>query len=168
MNFNKFVILLWILSSFTACKINYSFSGVNISKDVKTYQVDFFPNNADLIVPGLNDDFRNMLIDEIDQKTNLELVKNNGDLVFQGEITDYFIEPVALTADQTAAQNRLTISIKIDYTNTKNEADDISKTYSWYYDYDASQTRFDVEADAHKEILEHIIEYLFKDTITKW
>jgi hypothetical protein len=168
MNLKKIIISIFILTGFTTCKINYSFSGVNISKDIKTYQVDFFPNNADLVVPGLNDDFRNMLIDQIDQKTNLTLVNNNGDLVFQGEITDYYIEPVSLTADQTAAQNRLTIKIKIDYTNTKNEEDDISKTYSWYYDYDAGLTRYDVESDAHKEILEHIIDYLFKDTITKW
>ena len=168
MKYKTFIILLFILLNNVACKVNYSFSGVNISKETKTYQVDFFPNNADLVVPGLNDDFRNMLIDEIDQKTNLNLVKNNGDLIFQGEITDYYIEPVALTANQTAAKNRLTIKIKIDYTNTKNEEENISKTYSWYYDYDAGLTRYDIEADAHKEILEHIIEYLFKDTITKW
>jgi hypothetical protein len=168
MTINKIHISLFFLLILTSCKVNYSFTGVNISKDIKTFQVDFFPNNADIIVPGLNEDFRNMLIDEINQKTNLVLVENNGDIVFQGEITDYYVEPVSLTAEQTAAQNRLAIKIKIDYTNTKNDEDDVSKTYSWYYDYDASLTRNDVESEAHKEILERILEDLFKDTITKW
>jgi len=164
----KFIYIIFIFGLLQACKVNYSFSGINISKDIKTYQVDYIPNNAPLIVPGLNEEFRNMLIDRIEQQTGLEQVKNNGDIIFQGEITDYSIAPVTLTAGQTAAQNRLTLRIKIDYINNKNEADNVSKTYSWYYDYPANVTRDEIAAEAHQKILETILDQLFSDTLAKW
>jgi len=151
-----------------ACKVNYSFSGINISKDIKTYQVDYFPNNAALVVPGLNEDFRNMLIDKINRMTNLTQVSENADLIFEGEITDYSIQPVAQTAHQTAAQNRLTIKIKIDYTNNKNDEESFNKTYSWYQDYPASASQNEMETEANEEILEKILEDIFNDTLAKW
>ncbi len=151
-----------------ACKVNYSFSGINISKNIKTFEVDYIPNNASFIVPGLNEAFRNMLIDRIEQQTNLVQVENNGDITFQGEITNYKVSPVALTAGQTAAQNRLSISIKIDYINRKNEAENVQKTYTWYYDYPADLTRDQVAPEAHKKILETILDNLFSDTLAKW
>ena len=164
----KIFIFIFTLILIQACKVNYSFSGINISKDIKTFEVDYIPNNASFIVPGLNEEFRNMLIDRIDQQTNLVQVENNGDITFQGEITDYKVSPVALTAGQTAAQNRLTISIKIDYINRKNEAENVQKTYSWYYDYPANLTRDQIAAEAHKKILETILDNLFSDTLAKW
>ncbi len=162
------IYILLLLLSFQACKVNYSFTGINISKDIKTFEVDYIPNNAPLIVPGLNEDFRNMLIDRINQQTGLTQVKTNGDIIFQGEITDYRIDPVALTSGQTAAQNRLTISIKMEYLNTKDNEENINKTYSWYYDYPASVSRTQIEADAHKIIMETILDNIFNDTLAKW
>ena len=164
----KILYILLIIATIYACKVNYSFSGINISKDVKTYQVDYFPNNAPLVVPGLNEDFRNMLIDKISKMTNLEQVKDNGDLVFQGEITDYYIQPVAQTAQQTAAQNRLTIKIKIEYTNNKNDEDSFTKTYSWYKDFPANLSQSEIEAEANEEIMKKILDDLFNDTLAKW
>ncbi len=164
----KIFIGLFIILIIQACKVNYSFSGINISKDIKTFEVGYIPNNSSFIVPGLNEEFRNMLIDRIDQQTNLVQVKDNGDVNFQGEITGYKVEPVALTAGQTAAKNRITINIKIEYVNRKNEEENIQKTYSWYYDYPADLTRDEVADEAHKLILETILDNLFSDTLAKW
>jgi len=164
----KILIIILTFSALQSCKVNYSFTGINISKDIKTFEVDYIPNNAPYIVPGLNEDFRNMLIDRIETQTNLTQVKSNGDIIFQGEITDYHVDPVALTAGQSAAKNRLTIAVKIDYINNKNEEESVSKTYSWYYDYSANLTREDVAADAHKQILEKILDNIFSDTLAKW
>ncbi len=159
---------LLIVLSVYSCKVSYSFTGINVSKDVKTFQVDYFPNNAPLIEPGLNEDFRNMLIDRIDKQTGLTQVKSGGDVIFQGEIVDYKIQPTALAAGQTAAQNRLTIAIKIDYTNNRTLGDNISKRYSWYYDYPASTSLNDIKAQAQEEILKTILDNLFNDTLAKW
>lgn len=159
---------LLIALSVSSCKVSYSFTGINVSKDVKTFQVDYFPNNAPLIEPGLNEDFRNKLIERINRQTDLTQVKSGGDIVFQGEIVDYKIEPVALAAGQTAAQSRLTIVIKIEYTNNLNSDDNISKRYSWYYDYPASTSLEDIKTTAHEEILKTILDNLFNDTLAKW
>ncbi len=160
--------LITVLLGLQSCRVNYSFSGINISKDIKTFQVDYFPNNASLVVPGLNEDFRNMLIDRIDQQTSLTQVNENGDIIFQGEITDYYVEPVALTAGQTAGQNRLNIKIRIEYINNKDEEENLTKVYSWYYDYPADTSRTDIESEAHEEILSEILDKLFNDTLAKW
>ncbi len=164
----KIIIFILSIIILQSCGVNYSFSGINISKDIKTFQVDYFENNASLVVPGINNDFRNMLIDKISQSTNLEQVKKGGDLVYEGEITTYEVQPVALTAEHTAAMNRLTISVKIDYTNNKNEKDNYTKTYSYYYDFDANKNREDIQDEAHEDIFKRILNDIFNDTLAKW
>ncbi len=162
--FFLFGILFFIFS----CKVNYSFTGINIGKNIKTFSVSYFPNNAALVVPGINEDFRNMLIDKITQSTNLEQVKSEGDLSFEGEIAKYDVQPVSLTAGQTAAMNRLTVKIKIIYTNRKKDEDNFTKTYSYYYDYPADKSRTEIQDDAHQTIFEHILNDVFNDTLAKW
>ncbi len=164
----KYIFILFILLAVLSCRVNYSFSGINIGKNIKTFEVPYIPNNASIIVPGLNDDFKNQLIDKITQNTNLEEDKNNPDLVFEAEITDYSVQPVSLTAEQTAAMNRLTIRIKLNYINHKNEKDNFTKTYSHYYDYPATQSRLEIQEEAHKEIFDQILEDIFSDTLAKW
>jgi len=164
----KKILLLIILFSMASCRVNYSFSGINIGKNIKTFEVPYIPNNASIIVPGINDEFRNELIDKITQNTNLDEDKNNPDLVFEAEITDYSVQPVSLTAEQTAAMNRLTISIKLAYINHKNEKDNFTKSYSHYYDYPATQSRIEIQDEAHKEIFNQILEDIFSDTLAKW
>jgi hypothetical protein len=148
--------------------MNYSFSGINIAKDIHTFQVDYVQNNADIIIPGLSEDFRNRLIDKISQQTNLSEVKSDGDLVFEAEISDYYIEPVALTAQQIAAKNKLVIKIKLSYSNAKKEEDNFNKLYSYFYEYEASLNKSEIEEEAHKEIFEKILTDIFSDTLAKW
>ncbi len=166
--FKKIYIVILSIWLIQACRVNYSFTGINVSKEIKTFQVDYIPNNAALVVPGLNEEFRNMLIDRIEQQTALTQVKNNGDIVFQGEIVDYYVEPVALTSGQKAGQNRLNVKIKMEYTNTKNETDNFNKVYSWYYDYPANTNRMQIAPEAHQSILSTILDNLFNDTLAKW
>ena len=164
----KKILLILLIVNLAACKVNYSFSGINIGKNIKTFEVPYIPNNAPIVVPGLNDDLKNQLIDKITQNTNLEEDKNQPDLVFEAEITDYSVQPVALTAEQTAAMNRLTIRVKLNYINHKNEKDNFTKTYSHYYDYPATQSRIEIQDEAHREIFDQILEDIFSDTLAKW
>jgi len=164
----KFVYILLIILLLTSCKINYSFSGINIAKDVKTFQISYIQNNAMIVEPGLNEQVRNDLIDNILRRTNLTEVKSNGDLVYEAEISDYSTTPVAMTANQTASKTRLTISMKLDYTNTKKDADSFSKTYTWHYDFEANQSLEAVKEQAHKEIFEKILDDIFNETLAKW
>ena len=99
----------------------YSFTGASIPAGTETYQVNRFENTSLLIEPGLERDFKLALEDLIQNQTNLNLVPSNGDLVYEGEITGYRISPTTATSQNTAAQNRLTISVKVRFYNRKKE-----------------------------------------------
>src|SRR3970040_2718994 len=96
-----------LLLTLNSCSV-YNFTGTG-KIDAKTFQVNFFQNNAELIEPGIDRTFTLTLQDLIQNQTNLNLVKNGADLTYEGEITDYRISPMTATADQKAAQNRLNI-----------------------------------------------------------
>ena len=155
---------LFILNS---CSV-YNFTGAS-PIDAKTFQVNFFQNNADLIEPGIDREFTLALQDLIMNQTNLNLVPNNGDLVYEGEITDYRITPMTATADQQASQNRLTIRINVRFTNKNKETDDFEKTFEFYYDYPAQQQLVGaVLNEAIKVIFERITQDIFNESLAKW
>ena len=146
----------------------YSFTGGNTG-NAKTIQIDFFPNQAPLIEPTLSQEFTQNLRDLFTRQTNLTLVSSNGDLHFSGEITDYRITPMSATANQTAAQNRLTISVNVIYENKLEEKDNFEKRFSFYYDYGATQQLSGGVLDtALKEILERITQDIFNASVAKW
>ena len=146
----------------------YSFTGGNTG-NAKTIQIDFFPNQAPLIEPTLSQEFTQNLRDLFTRQTNLTLVSSNGDLHFSGEITDYRITPMSATANQTAAQNRLTISVNVIYENKLEEKNNFEKRFSFYYDYGATQQLSGGVLDtALKEILERITQDIFNASVAKW
>ena len=90
-----------------SCSVKYSFTGASISTKTKSFQVNYFQNNSTLVEPGIDRDFTNKLIDLMINQTSLELVKSDGDLIFEGEIVEYRISPTTATANNTAAQVRI-------------------------------------------------------------
>ncbi len=161
------VFIIIIAASFSACKF-YSFTGGNVGK-AKTLQVDFFPNRAPLVEPTLSQRFTLQLQDLFLQQTNLTPTKNNGDLYFSGEITGYRITPMTATSNQTAAQNRLTVTIEVKFENKLVEEDNFEKSFSFYYDYGASQQLSGgVLEAAYEEILERISQDIFNASVAKW
>ena len=130
-----------------------------------TFQVNFFENQAgnrpgSTVEPGLDNDFTNALQDIIMNQTNLNLVSKDGQLIYEGEITEYSVTPMTATSQNTAAQNRLKMSVALRYFNSKNEDDDLKKTYSFFYDFPAELQVYDVIDSAHKEIFDRITQDL--------
>lgn len=167
--FFKISCLILVVISITGCGA-YSFTGADIDyTTTKTFQVNYFQNNARIVEPGIDRDFTLLLQDLILNQTSLDLVTNNGDLVYEGEITDYYIAPITATSQSTAAQNRLTIAVNLRYFNTKNEEKDIEKRFSFYYDYpgNAQLTGSDLE-DAINIIFERISQDIFNATLADW
>ena len=161
------LLLFIILSTTNSCNV-YNFTGTG-KIDANTYQVNFFPNNSELIEPGIDRTFTLTLQDLIQNQTNLQLVKNTGDLIYEGEITDYHISPMTATADQQAAQNRLKIRVNVRFTNKRKEKDDFEKTFEFYYDYPAAQQLTGATKDAAiKEIFERITQDIFNESLAKW
>ncbi len=152
-----------------SCKINYSLTGTSIAPDVKTFSVQDFPNHAPMYVPTLSQSFSEKLKDKLLSQTTLQLVTSGvGDLDYAGEITGYTVTPIAVTGSETAAQNRLTISIKVIFTNTKDPKQDFVKSFSNYEDFDATESIEDVEQELIDQILEKITEDIFNNSVANW
>jgi len=151
-----------------SCKVSYSFSGVNISPEVRTYTVEYFPNRAAIVQAQLSQEFTNALMDKIQSNTSLEMTSDGGDVVFSGEITNYVTRPTAITGEETAARNRLTITVRVKYTNYIEPDLDYDSSFSRYEDYDASQNLADVENELIELILENLIEDIFNKAFVSW
>ncbi|WP_405608897.1 LptE family protein [Polaribacter sp. Asnod1-A03] len=152
---------------FIACGA-YSFTGGSTG-DAKTLQIDFFPNQASLIEPSLSQTFTQELLDLFTRQTNLTPVKSNGDLYFSGEITNYRVTPMSATSDQTAAQNRLTITVNVRFENKLIEKDSFEKQFSFYSDFAAdAQLTGTVLDTALEEIIDRLTQDIFNASVAKW
>ncbi|MGA9638002.1 LptE family protein [Flavobacterium sp.] len=161
------ILAIICLFTFNSCSV-YNFTGTG-KIDAKTFQVNFFQNNADLIEPGIDRTFTLTLQDLIQNQTNLTLVKNGADLTYEGEIVDYRISPMTATADQQASQNRLKIRINVRFRNKKTEKDDFEKTFEFYFDYPATtQLTGATLSNALKDIFERITQDIFNESLAKW
>ena len=165
----RFVKLLILILFTTSCSVKYSLTGASISPETKTFQVNYFQNNAPLIEPGIERDFTNKLIDLLINQTSLELVKSNGDLTYEGEIVEYRISPTTATADNRAAQNRLTVGVNIRFYDKNDSEADFEKRFSFYYDYPGNVQLIGGQRDtAHDEIFERITQDVFNASLAKW
>ena len=146
----------------------YSFTGASIPAEAKTVSVAYFPNQAQLINPLLSNDFTTALRDAMMNQTPLDMVDAGGDLAFEGEITDYKTMPVAITAAQTAAMNRLTITVKVRFSNRFDESKDFEQSFSHYEDYPSDQDLNAVQESLTGTIIEALVEDIFNKALVNW
>ena len=171
-NIQSLVITFLSLYFLGGCKF-YSFTGASIPEGAETVQVNMFVNNAansigSTFEAGLDRDFTNALQEVLINQTNLQLTGTEGDLIYEGEIEEYRVTPTTATARQTAAQNRLSISINVRYFNTNNEEDDFEKRFSFYFDFPDTQLLQNVKAEGHEVIFERITQDIFNESLAKW
>lgn len=147
----------------------YSFTGTSIQPDVKTVTVNYFEYKALKVNPSLSNDITTALQDKFLKLTKLEQVDMDGDLEITGEVTGYDVKATAITANEQAAQNRLTVTVKISFVNRKYPEDDFDdKSFSAYADFDAMQPLDAVEASLCEEIIEQLCEDMFNATVANW
>lgn len=167
MKYFKILLVLSISLLLNSCGV-YNFTGAK-PVDAKTFQVNYFQNNAPLVEPGIERTFTLELQDIIQSQTNLNLVTQGGELIYEGEITDYRITPMTATADQRAAQNRLTISILVRFTNRNKEDDNFEKRFSFFYDFDANQQLVGTQLSTALDVIfERITQDVFNESLAKW
>lgn len=146
----------------------YNFTGAK-PVDAKTFQVNYFQNNAPLVEPGIERTFTLELQDIIQSQTNLNLVSQGGELLYEGEIVDYRITPMTATADQRAAQNRLTITVMVRFTNRNKEDDNFEKRFSHFDDFDANQQLVGSQLNKSLDVIfERITQDIFNESLAKW
>ncbi len=170
MNLNKILIIISIAGMIIlqSCKVSYSFSGTNIPIEIETFSVQYFSNRAPLVQAQLSQVFTDALKDKIEGQTRLEMVTGFGDVDFSGEIKNYETRPTAITGDETAALNRLTISIRVSYMNSFNPDESFDTQFSRYEEYESSKNLSDVEDELIELIVENIIEDIFNKAFVNW
>ena len=146
----------------------YSFSGTSIQPDVHTVSIHYFEYKALRVNPTLSNELTEALRDQFTRLTRLDQVDEEGDLDIRGEITGYDVKAMGITADEVAAQNRLTVNIKIYFTNRKYPEDDFEQSFSAYSDFDATQSLDAVESGLCEEIIEKLVEDVFNATVANW
>jgi hypothetical protein len=152
-----------------SCGVSYGFKSVAIPENIKTFQVDFFGYQATLVEPGIERTFTLALQDQIQDQSSLSLVNTNGDYVYQGEITRYYIAPITATANNTASQSRLTIEINVRFINTKDDEASFEKKFSFFYDYNATLPMQGATLDIALEVIyEQITQDIVNATLANW
>lgn len=147
----------------------YSFTGTSIQPDVKTVTINYFEYQALKVNPSLSNDLTVAMQDKFLKLTKLEQVDMDGDLEITGAVTGYDVKATSITANEQAAQNRLTVTVKISFVNRKYPEDDFSdKSFSAYADFDASQSLDAVEASICEEIIEQLCDDMFNATVANW
>jgi hypothetical protein len=160
--------LLLIVVVIQSCKIGYSFTGANLSPLVKTYSVYYFPNRAKLVNPTLSQVFTEELREKLRRQTSLNELSENGDIEFEGQIVGYEVRPMSIQKEDLAAQNRLTITVKLKYTNNKAPDENFERTFSAYDDYDSNLSISDIEDELSLDIVKKLTEDIFNATIANW
>ena len=151
----------------------YNFTGGNPGT-AKTFQVNYFQNYAtqspgSTFEPGLDRDFTQALQNRIQDQSNLTLVNNgSADLLYEGEIVEYRISPMSATAEQNAAQNRLTMGVKVRFYNNTKEDVDFDQRFSFFFDYDAALQLASVQDEAHEIIFERLTQDIFNASLADW
>ena len=152
-----------------SCRISYKFNGAALDYNVyKTINIGQFPIRAALVYAPLQQTFENELSDYITRNTRLRAVEGASDLEIEGEITGYNLTPQAVTEDAYASRTRLTITVRVKYTDTKNDANDIDQTFSAYRDFDASMMLDEVQDQLCQEIAKELVELIFNATLGNW
>lgn len=163
----NYIFACLILITFSSCSV-YNFTGTG-KIDAKSFQVNYFQNNAPLIEPGIERIFTQRLQNLIQNQTNLNLTNSNGDLVYEGEIVDYRVSPMTATADQRSSQNRLSITVNVRFTNKNKEADNFEKRFSFYNDYDGANQLVGAKLTENLDIIfERITQDIFNESLAKW
>lgn len=163
--FNIFIIALFILGG---CTGGYSFTGASIPPDAKTISIQNFPNYASLVNPQLSQVLTDGLRNAFSSQTSLNLVDYDGDLDIKGEITNYTMQPTAITGNDQAAMNRLTITIKVVFVNTKDPNANFEQSFSRYKEFSAQMNFSSVESSLVEEIVNELIDDVFNKAVVNW
>ncbi|MBP3482981.1 MAG: LptE family protein [Alistipes sp.] len=164
--------LLYIVAAATVvmsgCTVKYSLSGASIPPDAKTFSVAYFPNNAPMVAPILSSTLTDALVDKFSRQTRLTQVSEGGDFAFEGEIVGYSSTTASVSSNDYALQNRLTISVKVRFTNVVDEKMSFNKSFSAYADYDSTRLLTEVESELITEIVDQLVTDIFQAAASNW
>ena len=148
--------------------VKYSLSGASIPPDARTFSVAFVPNYATMVSPILSSTMTDALVDIFTRRTRLMQIDDGGDFAFEGEIVNYTSTTASVSSDDYALQNRLTITVKVRFTNALDESQSWNKTFSAYEDYDSSLLLTEVEGELIPQIVDKLATDIFMASASNW
>lgn len=162
--------LATVLAVSMSCKyVKYSFTGAKIHADAKTVSIPPIPNNAAMVSATLSSSLREALQDKFSRQTRLDVIDSDGDLAFEIEITGYNSVPTAISGDDVAQMNRLTITVRASFTNNiEPEYSFNARSFSGFSEYDSSLMLTDVEDTLNAEIIETLVDDIFNAAVSNW
>ncbi|MEG0500333.1 MAG: LptE family protein [Rikenellaceae bacterium] len=166
----KITAFVVLLVGLVSCGVKYSFTGASIAPEVKTYSVADFPNVAPMVSPILSSTFTAALMDKMARSTSLSQVSSNqvGDMCFEGEIVDYTSMPIAVTGDEYATKNRLTVTVRVKFVNRFQPKNNFDKRFSAYEDYDNNLMLQSVEPTLIPQIVDKLVTDIFNAAASNW
>lgn len=163
-----FSLLIALTAVFVSCTVKYSLSGASIPPDAKTFSVAYFPNNAPMVAPILSATLTDELTQRFASRTSLVQVEEGGDFAFEGEIVGYSSTTSSVSSGDYALQNRLTISVKVKFTNAIDDKMSFNKNFSAYADYDSTKLLTEVESELIPQIVEQLVTDIFQAAASNW
>ena len=152
----------------TGCTVKYSLSGASIPPDAKTFSVAYFPNNAPMVAPILSATMTDELTQRFASRTSLTQVTDGGDFAFEGEIIGYTSTTSSVASGDYALQNRLTITVKVKFTNAIDDKMSFNRNFSAYADYDSTKLLNEVESELSPQIVEQLVTDIFQASASNW
>ena len=149
-------------------KGGYSLSGASIPEAAKTFSVAYFPNNAPMVSPTLSTMLTEALKDKFSRQTKLQLVEEGGDFAFEGEITGYASTTASVSSDDYALLNRLTITVRVKFTNAVDPNASFIQTFSQFTEYDSQQLLTDIQSSLDEEIVNQLVTDIFMASASNW
>lgn len=168
---SRLKLVLYILITalgFQSCKVSYGFNGADICDQCKTVSIDYFDNNATNVNPELSQKLTESIKDKFNNETPLSLVTRNADLRFTGYISKYMVKSIAVQGNETAAMNRLTIEIQVEYENIHQDEKNFESSFSRYADFESSKNLADVESELIDQIIDQLAQDIFNKSVVNW
>jgi hypothetical protein len=162
------ILILSAVLVWAGCTVKYTLSGQSIPPDAKTVSVGFFVNKAPLANPTFSQQFTEELRTKFQRETRLQLIASGGDLEFEGAVTGYSVAPMAIQGNETAANNRLTVSVTVSYVNNLDETQNFQTSFSRFADFNANQSLTSVESQLLPVISEQLIQDIFNRAFINW
>ncbi|MBR5905588.1 MAG: LptE family protein [Bacteroidales bacterium] len=164
----RLLVLLAAAVVLCSCSVSYSFSGTSIQPDVNTITINYIEYRALRVNPSLSNDLTEAIRNQFRRMTRLEQVDRDGDMELSGEVTGYDITAAAVTANEVAARNKLTVTVKISFSDKKHPEEDFDKSFSAFAEYDSTNTLDAVESSLCAEIIEKLVEDIFNASVAQW
>jgi len=166
----RVLMILFVISlTCVSCSISYKFNGASIDySKTKTISISDFTNTAELIYPPLSQEFSEALRDVYSKQTRLQVLKKAGDMHLEGEIVGYQLTPMSIGTDSYSSETKLTMTIKVRFSNNKNPDDDFEKSYTSFRTFPSTQMLTDVQESLMKEMNAEIVDNIYNDTVAKW